>query len=448
MRHRTRADDSGSDERRAILAGLPAVGARDARLAGALADGAPRFIFYSHDGLGLGHVRRNLAIAAQLVKLAPEALILLATGVDGARRLGDLPNVEILKLPGLRKVANEHYVARHLRVPEDDILKIRSTLLAAAVTSFRPNVLLVDRHPLGVGGELRSSLDSLRRLGGRAVLGLRDILDAPRTIVDEFERHDLHREIVDQYDRILVFGDPQVFDSIREYRFPAAVAQLTRFCGYVVNPPGGPKVRVNGSRRGATPRPLVLATIGGGEDGLPIIEAFIRASFSAPWRAMAVTGPLAPNKEVASLRGLASAAGVRFEVFVEDLADWFGAIDALVSQGGYNTLTEAVAKGVPLVCVPRSQPRVEQLLRARAFGSRGLLRVIEPDSLSPERLRSEVTSALGASRKRLLQRAHAVLDFAGAERAAGHLLEVAQMPAMGRVRDASEIGARVVKAAA
>lgn len=384
---------------------------------------ALRFVFYSHDGLGLGHVRRNLAIAAQLAELAPEASILIVTGVDDARHLGCAPNVEILKLPSLRKVTNGHYVGRYLRM--DDVLGFRARLLSEIVTSFRPSVLLVDRHPLGAGGELRPSLDILRRQGGRAVLGLRDILDAPQAIRDEFTRDNVHRKIVEHYDRILVFGEQQIFDPILAYQFPEPVAHLMRFCGYVVNSSGGFKVSLGGSRPKDKGRPLVLATVGGGEDGLPVIEAFIHAAASAPWRAVAVAGPMAPKKELPSLRRLARAAGVRFEVFVEDLADSFGSIDALVSQGGYNTMIEAVAKGTPLVCVPRSRPRMEQLLRARAFEELGLLRVIEDDALTPQRLRTEVDSVLGASRPKLLQRVHGVLDLAGAQRAASHLLEVA-----------------------
>jgi hypothetical protein len=40
-----------------------------------------RFLFYSHDGYGLGHTCRNLAIARALTELAPRASVLLATGI-------------------------------------------------------------------------------------------------------------------------------------------------------------------------------------------------------------------------------------------------------------------------------------------------------------------------------------------------------------------------------
>ncbi len=57
-----------------------------------------RFLLYSHDGLGLGHVRRNLAIAAALVDADPDASVLLATGADEVNSLGVSPRVEVLRL--------------------------------------------------------------------------------------------------------------------------------------------------------------------------------------------------------------------------------------------------------------------------------------------------------------------------------------------------------------
>jgi len=73
-----------------------------------------RFFLYSHDGVGLGHVRRHLAIASAMAELAPNAQILLATSIDEVSHLGLPPNVDTLKLPGLRKLANNEYSSRRL----------------------------------------------------------------------------------------------------------------------------------------------------------------------------------------------------------------------------------------------------------------------------------------------------------------------------------------------
>jgi predicted glycosyltransferase len=64
------------------------VGAAHATEAGS---GQPRFLFYSHDGLGLGHVRRNLCVASALSELIPQASILLATSAEEAELFGIPP---------------------------------------------------------------------------------------------------------------------------------------------------------------------------------------------------------------------------------------------------------------------------------------------------------------------------------------------------------------------
>src|SRR5437016_4751040 len=117
-----------------------------------------RYFFYSHDGMGLGHVRRHIAIAAALHEAAPEAQVLLATSVDEVASLGLPPNVETLKLPGLRKIANLEYSSRRLGIPSSEMRQLRAGLLREAVRSFRPDVILADKHPFGVGGELTQAL--------------------------------------------------------------------------------------------------------------------------------------------------------------------------------------------------------------------------------------------------------------------------------------------------
>lgn len=404
---------------------------------------SPRFLFYSHDGVGLGHVRRNLAIARTLTARDSEASILLATSADEVESFGIPPNVDVLRLPGLRKLDNERYAARRLGVAPDDVRALRSAVLAAAVKSFRPSVMLVDKHPLGVGGELRPALETLRAAGARAVLGIRDILDDRAAVVREWEERDLARRIAEYYDRVLVYGSAHVLDPITEYRLPRYVAERTSFCGYVVTrapdhgrtPDAFPMLATT-----PRPRPVVLATAGGGEDGFALLKTFIEAAAGASWDGIVVAGPLSGAEERQTLKGMAGQAGVAFSTFVPDLVSAFATVDALVSMGGYNTLTEAAAGGVPTVCVPRVVPRTEQLIRARAFARMGLLRLVEPERLDARALRSEVACALESPRMGLGRRALAALGLDGAARAAGVLLELAER--------STRVGASAIGAAA
>ena len=387
-----------------------------------------RFLFYSHDGLGLGHTRRHLGVAAALAHLAPEAVILLATGAEAVVRHGLPPHVEILKLPSLRKDANGRYSSRRLRVSAAEVRSLRSAFLLTAVKTFQPTVVLVDKHPFGASGEFKAGLKSLRRSGGRAVLGLRDILDEPRQVLREWHPYKMQQRITAHYDEVLIYGDRAVFDHVTAYAFPPALVGRTRFCGYVLNRESARDLENFDwpfPPREQRARPVVLATTGGGEDGFRMLQAFMRAAAHAPWQGVVVAGPMTPDAELASLEKLAAENGVTFRNFVPHLSALFGSLDALVCMGGYNTLVEAMALGVPTVCVPRVTPRTEQLIRAEAFARLGLLRVCHPERLDPQTLGDHIAVALNSSPHDLQKRAHAALHFDGAQQAAKRLLAVA-----------------------
>src|SRR5438067_13409530 len=100
-----------------------------------------RVLLYSHDGMGLGHVRRNIAIATALVAASPDVNVLLANGADEVDRLGVPGGVDVLKLPGVRKTRQHGYTGRHLNLPGNDVRRLRAALLEAAGDAFQPDVV-------------------------------------------------------------------------------------------------------------------------------------------------------------------------------------------------------------------------------------------------------------------------------------------------------------------
>ena len=381
-----------------------------------------RFLFYSHDGLGLGHVRRNLTIAKALDDVAPEASILVLTGAAETEQLGVSPRINVVRLPGPHRSDQR--------------------VLAAAVEIFRPEVVLVDEHPFGAGGELGPALEIVRASGGQAVLGLPDVLDDRSGVDLEWRSRGLFERIPENYERVLVYGQPDVLDPVRDFPYP--LARITSYCGYVVSQP------LDMHRTTLRPykrRPRVLATAGGGDDGFPLLNSFVSAAADADWDATVVAGSNWPRDHRDQLRVRADAAGVSYRKFVPSLPSEFAGLDALVSMGGYNTLAESAASGVPTVCVPRSGPTHDQLVRARAFQSLGLLRLLEPDDLDPQLLREEVDAALAEGRRPNGPK----LDLGGDRRAAHHLLEVAAARPAREVADgdlAIDLSARLAVVAA
>ncbi len=380
----------------------------------------PRFMLYSHDGAGLGHIRRNVNIAAALTSACPHASALIVTGTEDLSPFAMPRAVDVLRLPGLRKVSNSSYTARRLTMEPESLRRLRARLLETAVECYRPGVLLADKHPGGVGGELVPALRKVKAQGGFGALGLRDVLDTPDRARREWKASGAIGLIQDLHDAILIYGDAGLLDPLEGWPLPAAVRDRIRYCGYVVTE-FSPVSRTRPVRT----RPLVVATVGGGEDGSVVLRTFLTASAGAPWDALAVTGPQADPAECRNLERLAETAGARLVESIPELGRKLDRVDAVVCMGGYNTLTEVLGAGIPSVCVPRVVPRQEQLIRARAFCERGLLRLIEPADLHPNRMRSEIESALDTNRAALGGRVRDTLSLDGAAHAAGALLELA-----------------------
>jgi predicted glycosyltransferase len=85
-------------------------------------------------------------------------------------------------------------------------------------------------------------------------------------------------------------------------------------------------------------------------------------------------------------------------------------------MAGYNTMCETLALGTPALVVPRTTPRLEQALRARAFEGHGLARVLPPDQLTPEDLRRALQEVLAMPRVRAAATLPPGVDFSGLRR--------------------------------
>src|SRR5215218_1926594 len=309
-------------------------------------------LLYCHDTFGLGHLRRTLSVVAALAQRCPELTHVVATGSPLAHAFRLPERVDYVKLPSVVKTAAGEYAPRSLAVAPTDVAELRSDILTAVARRLRPELVLVDNVPPGLGGELLSALKELRR-GGRTrlVLGLRDVVDEPERVRRAW----------------------------------------TRYGGYLRR--GEPKQR---RRR----RPVrVLVTAGGGGDGFPLLRTAVESralTGRAAEHWLVVTGPFLPAEERRALERLAGRApGLELLEFTRGLPALVATADVVVSMGGYNSICEILSAGRPAVIVPRVEPRLEQLIRARALEQRGLVRVVHPDDLAPKTL-TEAIDALAA----------------------------------------------------
>ncbi|HET9092648.1 MAG TPA: glycosyltransferase [Acidimicrobiales bacterium] len=337
---------------------------------------ARRIMLYSHDTYGLGHLRRNLRIARHLLGSAPELQIVLVSGSPVAEYFPTPPGLRIVKLPSVRKVGAEQYRPLHSGLDINLVRRIRTAIMVDLVRRFRPDVLLVDHSPAGMNGELLDVFAAVKdhSPATRVALGLRDILDDPATVVQLWSEQGIYSLLAGVYDHIVVYGSRDVFDVGSHYRLPAPVADRLVYAGYIA--PDGSRDG-SGGRHLPPTDPYLLATAGGGGDGVATLAAAMEAGASLGIATKVVAGPLIEDEAFDFLLDRAEQrVGVDVVKFHPHLHSAMAEASAIVTMGGYNSLCEAISVGTPTVVVPRSQPRLEQTIRADIFAARGLVSVV------------------------------------------------------------------------
>jgi predicted glycosyltransferase len=349
-----------------------------------------RIILYSHDAMGIGHVRRNLRIARALTETGVAGRCVDALLISGVVEVGAFelpPHVDCLTLPSLRKRDNEHYEPRRLGFATERLVALRTATIAGAVRAFEPHAVIVDKLPHGVADELKPVINSLQpdRVTGRCrlILGLRDVLDAPDVVGREWECAGTATAIEQLYDGVWIYGDPAVYDTVREYGFPDAVAAKSRYTGYLRADCSATPARVAAieSLLNLGNASMFLCTVGGGEDGARLATAFARARLPEDAVGVIVTGPFMPAGDKRELHAIA-AENPRLRVldFVPDSAALLSRADRVITMGGYNTVCEVLSAGKPALIVPRVVPRREQSVRARRLAEMGLVSTTLPDA--------------------------------------------------------------------
>jgi predicted glycosyltransferase len=370
---------------------------------------ASRFLLFSNEAVGLGHLKRALAITARLARNDPRATSLIVSGSPVQTPFELPPRVEVMTLPTLERDSLGAHRSRRLAVEAHDVGRLRGSIACAAALAFEPDCAVVDRLPLGLEGELGPALEALRASGCKLVLGLRDI-EADPVEVRRAWGPDLRDAIRRFYDLVVVYGPASpALDAIDCLNWDGdGLSVPVHHVGYV-----------GGSAPGPGPDDLpgdyVLASVGGGSDGFAVLSAFLEALRlrPLPCPAIVVAGPLMPPGESARLKELAVGLDVHVSRFRPNLDVLIARARAVVSMAGYNTVAEVMRARRPALLVPRVSPISEQLVRARELHRRGLQDMLHPSELSAPTMR--------AALDRLLTRPRPPLEedyFLGTERTA------------------------------
>jgi predicted glycosyltransferase len=367
-----------------------------------------RIALYSHDTMGLGHVRRNQLIARAFAAPPLSASVLLITGIREAGAFPVPSGIDSLSLPAYHKNPEGQYSARSLDMTSLQLTRLRADLIDMALERFEPDLFIVDNVPRGALDELVPALTRIAEHGQtRCVLGVRDILDDPTVVRREWEQRDNFASIRSFYDAVWIYGDPAVYTTAANYAFPDDIRAIARYTGYL-DPQFSARHPHGAADRLAVVGDQHLCVAGGGQDGYRLASAFAEAEFPTGTTGLIVTGPFMARAEQDALAALATRrADLDVIGAVYDPIPLLRQSRSVVSMAGYNTVNEILSLGKDALLVPRTSPRTEQLIRAERLQALGLVDYVRDDALCG----AAISTWLHRSRPKA--RARSMIDFEG-----------------------------------
>ena len=354
---------------------------------------------YSHDTYGLGHIRRTMAIAAHL--LGPRINIIILTGSPIAGRFSFPEQIDFVRIPGMIKKTNDEYLPLSVHLNPRHALDIRKNIITATAKTFQPQLVIVDKEPLGLKKEVLPTLQWLRRSrpNTKTILGLRDIMDDGETVKRDWREKGVYKILEELYSEIWIYGNQEFYDPVLEYSIPESVKPKMHFTGYIPRKiPAKDAVKNIKKEHGiAADEKLIVVTTGGGGDGFAVMDAYLsmlESSNQLPFKSILITGPFMPKQERKKVFKRSRRLGVRTYHFYRQMEKIFAAADIVVSMGGYNTLCEILSQGTLSLVIPRDTPRKEQLIRAQTFQRQKLVDYIAWDEVTPDILRHKLFAIL------------------------------------------------------
>jgi predicted glycosyltransferase len=256
---------------------------------------------------------------------------------------------------------------------------MRTRIIRDTADIYRPDLFIVDKEPTGLRGEVLPALHLLKERGTPLVLGLRDVMDDPAALAIEWERKNVVPALRDLYDEIWIYGLPQINKPLTGIEVPPSVRHKMVYTGYLYRDlPLHSDIpheieEIDG--------PFILVTAGGGGDGADLIDWVLAAYESdphIPYGAVIVFGPfMSANEREAFKERATKFRNIRTLTFTNNLGALMQRAEGVVAMGGYNTFCEILSFDKKAIIVPRTRPRLEQFIRARAARNVGLIEMLD-----------------------------------------------------------------------
>ena len=113
-----------------------------------------RILIYSHDTMGLGHLRRCRTIAHSLVERFKHVSVLILSGSPIIGSFDFKARVDFVRVPGVIKLRSGEYTSLNLHLDVEQTLQLRGSIIKHTAEMFDPDLFIVDKEPMGLRGEV------------------------------------------------------------------------------------------------------------------------------------------------------------------------------------------------------------------------------------------------------------------------------------------------------
>jgi pimeloyl-ACP methyl ester carboxylesterase/UDP:flavonoid glycosyltransferase YjiC (YdhE family) len=368
----------------------------------------PRALLVSSP-IGLGHARRDIAIARELRRLVPRLEIdwlaqhPLTAALEAAGERVHPASRHLASESGhLEAAAGPHTLNVFQAIREMDEILLANYMVFRDLTREQPYDVWIGDEAWDVDHFLHENPEDKRA----PFVFLTDFvgwLPLPEGGEREaFLTADLNEQMLEQVgrfphvrDRALFVGDaddvvPGSFGpglpEIREW-----VERHFEFCGQVIDPLARP---ATGERNGDGP--LCVAAVGGSAVGAGLLGRLVAGYEAAAGRVpglrmVAVAGPRVDRER------LRAPAGVEVRGYVPDLDRVLAACDVALVQGGLSTGMELVAAGTPFVSFPLKRHFEQRIHVAHRLARHGHTRALELEDATPDGVGEAIAGALSTA---------------------------------------------------
>jgi predicted glycosyltransferase len=369
-------------------------------------------LIYAHDGRGLGHASRGIAIGAAVRRLSSELKVLFMSGCkQTAPLIGPVP-LDWIKLPSYEKVVvNGTPKGRvgHTNLKNSYLVESRTRLIKSIIEEYRPRHVLVDHEAQGKRSELIPSIELIKDT--KWILGLRGIIGQVADVWSELAATIFKK----YYSALFWYGDESILGREALTAIESHFGLKPVITGYVS--------RLKEMRHWVDTSFVsrdkkyagTVAISWGSEASMPVLNSL--------YYALSKIGDRYGEWQLFMNRGQKIFHDLPF-CTIQDLSPRYlytlsNSKTAMI-YGGYNSITDILSVNIPAVILLRGvddREQEEHVKKLATLTTTSMI-VMREDEVEPDRLNRALTEQLHASKPE-----NSGINIDGAETAAKKLIE-------------------------